>query len=110
MSRVRITVVEHVVHTELQRQHLNRDQFPEAVGTCPRMQLGKTFIVEGVHPVKPDDFECWDAWIDLQRFLVAVQHGGSFPWMRQPGTAIVSCSDGMRPVSFRIERLDDDVP
>jgi len=36
-----------------------------------------------------------------------VMYGGDLPWIRQPGTVVASCSDGLRPVSFLIERVED---
>ena len=71
------------------------------------MRSGEVFVLDSVYPMKPDDFKCWDAWIDIQRPLMTLLHGGNLPWIKQPGTAIVSCSDGLRPVSFRIERIEE---
>jgi len=31
--------------------------------------------------------------------------GGDFPWMRQRGTMITCCTDGLRPVVFKLERV-----
>ncbi|MDE6638877.1 MAG: TIGR04076 family protein, partial [Muribaculaceae bacterium] len=30
-------------------------------------------------------------------------------WVRQDGTAIACCNDGLRPVYFRLEATDEDV-
>ena len=32
---------------------------------------------------------------------------GSYPWIDEEGVAISCCTDGMRPVIFRIERIED---
>jgi uncharacterized repeat protein (TIGR04076 family) len=32
--------------------------------------------------------------------------GGDFHWMKEPGTLIACCNDGVRPVVFRLERID----
>ncbi|MBE0635403.1 TIGR04076 family protein [Candidatus Bipolaricaulota bacterium] len=105
MPRIRITVVRRAVHKDLQDMHLDRDSFPQAYGPCEVMQEGDTFFVEGPYPARPDAFRCHDAWIDIQRSLAAVMYGGNLPWIKQAGTTVASCSDGMRPVSFKIERV-----
>jgi uncharacterized repeat protein (TIGR04076 family) len=65
------------------------------------------FTIEGAFPRKPEEFPCWDAWNDIQRSLVSVMYGGSLPCIKLRGTALASCGDGMRPVSFKIERIDE---
>jgi len=31
--------------------------------------------------------------------------GGDFPWFKEKGIAISCCSDGLRPVVFKLERI-----
>jgi len=107
VPRVRITVVKRVVHMDLLDEHLRRDSFPQGYGPCEIMREGQTFVIDGVLPKKPDDFPCGDAWCDIQRNLASVMYGGNLPWVKQRGTAFASCCDGMRPVSFKIERIED---
>jgi uncharacterized repeat protein (TIGR04076 family) len=106
VPKVRITVVKRVVHMDLLDEHLRRDDFPQGYGPCEIMREGQTFVIDGVLPKMPDDFPCGDAWCDIQRNLASVMYGGNLPWVKQRGTAFASCCDGMRPVSFKIERID----
>lgn len=51
---------------------------------------------------------CSEAWDAISRYIYAGLQGGSLmrSWMREENTMIACCSDGTRPVLFRIERLD----
>ena len=43
--------------------------------------------------------------------VLALSHGGENfydGWMKNPRSAMLSCSDGFRPVSFLVEALDED--
>ena len=44
-------------------------------------------------------------------FVMALAHGGGDfygGWMKNKKTAMISCNDGFRPVSFLLEALDED--
>lgn len=58
---------------------------------------------------KPAGF-CPSAWDTLSPFVQALaQGGGNFydGWMKDPRSAMLSCNDGFRPVSFYVEALDN---
>jgi len=67
---------------------------------CPLMEEGREFISEAMR--MPEGFCSW-AWADIQRDVAHLTMGGSFPWMKEPGTMISCCTDGLRPVVFRLE-------
>ena len=103
MAKVKITVVKKVD---------NRDMFgdnPPAKFTvptaCDEIELGQEFIVdEGVGC--PQGFCPW-AYADIQRDIVTLLFGGNFPWMKERGVVLSSCTDGIRPVVFKLERIED---
>jgi uncharacterized repeat protein (TIGR04076 family) len=33
--------------------------------------------------------------------------GADLPWPKTPGTAIACCTDGLRPVTLKIERIEE---
>jgi uncharacterized repeat protein (TIGR04076 family) len=70
--------------------------------TCPRVKLGQVFVARGMH--MPEGFCSW-AWADIQRDVVHLALDGDFPWMKQPGTTLACCTDGLRPVIFKLERI-----
>ena len=46
----------------------------------------------------------------MSHFVLALSHGGSNlydGWMKDPRSAMISCNDGFRPVSFLIEALEE---
>ena len=51
---------------------------------------------------------CSEAWDAISRYIYTGLQGGSIMkgWMKEENTMITCCSDGTRPVIFKIERLD----
>ena len=67
------------------------------------MEIGQIFIVENC--LKPKGF-CESAWESLYPFVMTLSHGGEDlydGWMKNKQSAMISCNDGFRPVSFYIE-------
>ena len=72
------------------------------------MAEGQAFIADGWR--RPDGF-CESAWDSISPFVLALSCGGSNfydGWMKNPRSAMISCNDGFRPVSFLIEAMDED--
>ena len=106
MAKVRITVAKRVVHQDLVDRYINKARYPNGFGVCPLWKDGQTFEVEGF-PAKPADFPCDWAWTDIQRDVAMLLFGANPPWMVGPGMSLPCCSDGLRPVSFLVERIAD---
>ena len=71
------------------------------------MKLGQIFIADGWQ--KPDGF-CDSAWETLSPFVMALSHGAQDfydGWMKNKRSAMLSCNDGFRPVSFLLEVIED---
>ncbi len=71
------------------------------------MREGQVFIANGWN--KPDGM-CESAWQSLSPFVLALSHGGENfydGWMCNPKSAMISCNDGFRPVSFYIEATEE---
>lgn len=106
MSKCKITVLKRIVHQDL------IDEFMEpgaATVPCPHFIEGQEFIVDD-YPVGdyPGEGFCDAAWNDIYKATLTMAQGGSFsPWMKNDNTMIVCCSDGIRPVVFEIERIND---
>lgn len=51
---------------------------------------------------------CSEAWDAISRYIYTGLQGGSImkSWMKDENTMITCCSDGTRPVIFKIERID----
>ena len=72
------------------------------------MEEGMVFIANGWE--KPENF-CDSAWETISPFVMTLAHGGEDiydGWMKNKRSAMISCNDGFRPVSFYIEALDEE--
>jgi len=70
---------------------------------CERLQVGQEFKVEESGAM-PSGFCTW-AWHDIYPVVTALRFGGNFTWMKKEGMTYSCCSDGARPVFFKIERV-----
>ena len=99
MYKVRITVMKRTVHQDL----IDRFELPQE-NPC-EMEIGQSFIVEGDN--KPEGL-CESAWESMRPFVESLARGeGNFydGWMQNPQSAMISCNDGFRPVSFYLETI-----
>ncbi len=102
MKKVRITAMKQAVHNDLIEQYENPIQH-----ACD-MQVGQVFIANGWE--KPNGF-CNSAWQSLSPFVMALAYGGEDfydGWMKNKKSAMISCNDGFRPMSFYLETLEED--
>lgn len=100
MYKVKITVMKKVKHQDL------IDKFENPIEHACDMTEGQVFISDGA--VRPDNM-CLSAWESVFPFVSALSKGeGNFydGWMKNPNSAMISCNDGFRPVSFYLERID----
>ena len=103
MKKIKITAVRQTVYEDLMARYENPMEH-----ACD-VQVGQVWIANGWE--KPEGF-CQSAWDTLSPFVLALAHGGSNfydGWMKNPRSAMLSCNDGFRPVSFYIEALDEEV-
>lgn len=52
---------------------------------------------------------CESAWQSMMPFVMTLAHGGGNfynGWMKNPYSAMISCNDGFRPVSFLIDTIE----
>lgn len=100
MNNVKITVVKRVEHKDLMEKYENPIAHP-----CD-MQVGKSFI--SVNGEKPTGF-CDSAWQSVYPFAMALSCGAQdfySGWMKNKKSAMISCNDGFRPVSFLLETIE----
>ena len=101
-NKAKITVVKKFIAEDLAKEFIDDDLKNKGFGTCNVFESEQEFILD--KPDKPDGFCSW-AWADINRDLIAVMGGASFPWINREGVAIACCTDGVRPVVFKIERI-----
>lgn len=102
MKKVRITVMKKVSYDDLIEEYENPMEHP-----CD-VELGDVFIANGWN--RPEGL-CLSAWESMSSFVLALASGGEDiydGWMKNKKSAMISCNDGFRPVSFLLETLDED--
>ena len=125
--KVKVTVIDKKLFPELQTEYCAD---PNS-GMCPCYNAGDEFIFErygiaddfwhmGLNTLKQTSNvageiaggtgfpHCSEAWDAISRYIYAGLQGGSIMrgWMNNERVMIACCSDGTRPVIFKIERLD----
>ena len=99
LKQVRITAVRQTVYRDLMAQYEN------PIEHACELHVGDVFIsVDGDRP----EGLCESAWESMRAFVEALARGeGNFydGWMQNPHSAMISCNDGFRPVSFYLETI-----
>jgi len=99
---VRVTVIRKLDLSEVHGAE-NVGQARNFAPTCSAFNVGDSFVIErGPHP---EGF-CLQAFNDIYPWINAIRWGASFPWMEEEGTMVACCTDGLRPVVFRLERIE----
>ena len=102
MKKVRIKVMKMACYRDLMEQYEN------PIERACEMKLGQTFIANGWE--RPAGF-CESAWESISLFVMTLAHGGENfydGWMKNPKSAMISCNDGFRPVSFLLETMEEE--
>ena len=97
MKNVKITVMRIADYRDLSEIYENPIEH-----ICD-MELGMTFLsIDGERP----NGMCESAWGSMKDFVLTLASGGGNffdGWMKNPHSAMISCNDGFRPVSFYLE-------
>ncbi len=99
--KVKITAIRKANYIDLQKQYENPIEH-----ACDIVQ-GQTWI--SVNGEMPEGM-CESAWKSMEWFVRELAAGrGDFyqGWMKNPHSAMISCNDGFRPVSFLLESIND---
>ena len=99
-SNVKITVMKKLGIKELWGEDAPASS---AEDLCPRFQLGEVYTTD--ERQMPKNWPCSWAWHDLFKEVLHLALAGEF--FSEPGNFIYACcTDGMRPVFFKIERKE----
>ena len=111
MVKCKITVLKRTFHEDLANEYIQMK-----TGPCDEFEEGQEFITESP-TAKPDSFPCSFAWYDIHKILLTLMQGGTFSkyvgktgkiwnWMKTDNNYITCCTDGIRPVIFKVEVID----
>lgn len=101
MKSVKITAVRQTVYPDLMERYENPIEH-----TCD-IEIGQVFYAQ--ENACPKGM-CESAWESIRPFALRLLRGeNNFydGWMKDPNSAMLSCNDGFRPVSFYIELTED---
>jgi uncharacterized repeat protein (TIGR04076 family) len=90
--KCKITVIRKSFHEDLYKQYPYGEPTP-----CGRHEVGQVFITDSEWD--PPEGLCTWAWADM-RVIIHAMHAGN------PIVKIESCTDGLRPVLFKVERIE----
>ena len=100
MKKVKITAIRKIWHQDLSAKYENPIEH-----SCD-IEEGQVFI--SCQGQKPEGL-CDSAWESMQTFVTELANGGGNffdGWMKNPHSAMISCNDGFRPVSFLLETME----
>ncbi len=101
MKKVRITVKRMACYKDLMEEYEN------PIEHACEMKPGQVFVAEGW---KRPEGMCESAWETMSPFVMALAHGAEDfydGWMKNKKSAMISCNDGFRPVSFLLETVEE---
>lgn len=102
MKKVKITAIRKTCYPDLMARYEN------PIDHACDVQEGQVWISE--EGEKPEGL-CLSAWESMSAFAKKLaEGGGNFfgGWMKNPYSAMISCNDGFRPVSFYLETVEED--
>ena len=99
--KIKITVMRKSEYPDLMKQYEN------PISHACDVAVGQKFIsVDGEKPMGL----CESAWESMEYFAKELAAGGGNfydGWMKNPKSAMISCNDGFRPVSFYLEVMGE---
>jgi uncharacterized repeat protein (TIGR04076 family) len=126
--KVKVTVIDKKLFPELQHEYCA----VKNAGMCSCYNVGDEYIFErndekddfwhmGINTLtkttgNPDFIaggpkmpHCSEAWDAISRYIYTGLQGGSImkDWMEDEKVMICCCSDGTRPVIFKVQRIDE---
>lgn len=100
VSQFRITVLKVNGDSELAEEYCLHGA---KAAPCTAFEEGQVFITENLD--QPKDFCTW-AWDDIFKYITLLHCGGSMSdHMKYKDIVIACCTDGIRPVVFKIEKI-----
>lgn len=100
MKSVKITVMKIARYDDLIARYENPIEH-----ACD-MSKGMSFVSQNAQ--KPIGM-CDSAWESMEKFVIELANGGGNffdGWMKNEKSAMISCNDGFRPVSFLLETIE----
>lgn len=101
MKKCKITVLKRTFYPELAKEYIPFDDF----GPCDQMKEGDVFVTGGIFGNECPQGFCAMAWQAVSLQATTLAGGGKV--FGHDEVHIACCNDGVRPVIFRLEGIDD---
>lgn len=98
MPICKVTVLKCLFDAELKAQYVPDPDY----GACPFCASGDVFYSD--HGEQPENFRCKVGWSSIAREAARFAQGQGGPG---GGPQILCCNDGIRPVIFRLETVEE---
>ncbi len=99
MTKVKITVLKRTIFPDIVEGYAPSEMTP-----CEIYKDGQEFIVDR-DTLMPDGFCSW-AYADIHKYIMLVRCDADTR-LKNGNTAIACCTDGFRPVIFKLEPFHD---
>lgn len=103
MKKIRYTVLKTTFNSEIAKEY-----GAENIGICPMHRESQQFI--GIGERQPQGL-CDEAWKAFSHYAFALVHGANGfweDWIPERKISINCCNDGIRPVIFKLELIEED--
>ncbi len=104
--KCKITVLRREYFQDLADEYLT----DPSAGKCQLFEDGQEIIVDDQRsiPILQGQF-CSHAWDSISHYVYAALQGGTIMkgWTYDEKVMIACCNDGIRPVIFKLERIDE---
>ena len=103
MTKVKISVIKKFSPKDIiGKEFIKSDGRP--IPSC-YLEVGDEFIVDETGNM-PEDF-CHHAWYGLYKNVDILKYGGDFSDWTGKDTIYSACPDGIRPVIFKLDRINE---
>jgi len=101
--KCKITVLRRELYEDLQAEYSANLK----AGKCELFREGQEWIVDERNYLINSQLICSYAWDAISKWVYAALQGGSMLRANDEKVAITCCNDGIRPVIFKLERIDE---
>jgi uncharacterized repeat protein (TIGR04076 family) len=102
--KVKITILRRFEPTEVfAKSPVKLSAQFSPLGACERYKDGQEYVIQ--EDMKMPEGFCTSAWVTLYPTIRMLGFGGNPPWWEEKGVSVNCCTDGLRPVIFKLERI-----
>ncbi len=102
MPKCRITVLKKTYDKDLAEKYFKKD----LLKPCEFFNEEQVFLVDQSLEC-PKEFCSW-AWNDILKPVTTLVFGGNYgAWNKEENKFVTCCTDGIKPVIFELERIDE---